>query len=60
MIVENQSIGDDDVFPSSGGEDDHLCNVVGGERLDTLVYGVSLGLVAAKANDGEFLMGSSQ
>ena len=33
VIWENQRIGDDHILRSSGGEDHHLCNVLGGQRF---------------------------
>lgn len=32
---EDQGIGDHDILPSAGGEDDNLGNVLAGERLNT-------------------------
>lgn len=53
MVGEDQTVGNDNVLPPGGGEDNDLCDVVGSQGLAAFVDGVGLGLVAVEAHDGE-------
>lgn len=37
MVGEDQGVGDNHVFPSSGSEDDYFCNVFRSKRLAAAV-----------------------